>query len=210
MESIFPMKIITLCTASLALVGITACFPPAQAPGGSSAYTVPNKYGYRGSVTDPSGIVAQPSAAPDGAIAQALAPNAASGIASMQSNPTVPPAGSSGNAISSAVLPTVSSNPPRPPDAGIDPQRPSTSNLPPPPPPPVASQTGTTSTPKPPEPPTPPNKPKNDYPYGIPVPGIDGMVYSPYDKEAGYVDVRGMKPGALAEDPYTKKLFRVP
>ena len=36
------------------------------------------------------------------------------------------------------------------------------------------------------------------------------MVYSPYDKEAGYVDVRGMKPGALVEDPYSKKYFRVP
>lgn len=56
------------------------------------------------------------------------------------------------------------------------------------------------------------DKPKKpEYLYGIPVPGRDGMVYSPYNKDAGYIDVRHMKPGALAEDPYTPgKLFRVP
>lgn len=56
-------------------------------------------------------------------------------------------------------------------------------------------------------------EPKRDkYLYGIPVPGRDGMVFSPYNRdEKGYIDVRSMKPGALAEDPYAPgKLFRVP
>ena len=52
---------------------------------------------------------------------------------------------------------------------------------------------------------------KTEYLYGIPVPGRDGMVYSPYSKDAGYIDVRHMKPGKLAEDPYNPgKFFRVP
>lgn len=57
-----------------------------------------------------------------------------------------------------------------------------------------------------------PDKPKKpEYLYGIPVPGRDGMVYSPYNKDAGYIYVGNMTPGTLAEDPYTPgKLFRVP
>ena len=70
--------------------------------------------------------------------------------------------------------------------------------------------------------PTPPSNPnptppppaatpkKNDYPYGIPVPGKEGLVYSPYDKSAGYVEVKNIKPGSLVECPYTHKYFRVP
>jgi hypothetical protein len=46
-------------------------------------------------------------------------------------------------------------------------------------------------------------------PFGVPVPGKEGVVYSPYTSE-GYVDVRGMPPGSKAKCPYTKKIFRVP
>jgi hypothetical protein len=45
--------------------------------------------------------------------------------------------------------------------------------------------------------------------FGIPVPGKEGLVYSPY-YSGGYVDVKGMPPGSKARCPYTKKIFRVP
>ncbi len=52
---------------------------------------------------------------------------------------------------------------------------------------------------------------KDTYPYGLPVPGKDGMVYSPYVEESGkYVDVRNIPAGTLVKDPYSDKFFRVP
>jgi hypothetical protein len=45
--------------------------------------------------------------------------------------------------------------------------------------------------------------------FGIPVPGKEGLVYSPY-YSGGYVDVKGMPPGSKARCPYTKRIFRVP
>lgn len=47
-------------------------------------------------------------------------------------------------------------------------------------------------------------------PFGIPVPGRPGTVYSPYDRTAGFVDVSGMAPGTVVTDPYTGNKFRVP
>ena len=203
------MKSIPLLVAAAVLTGVSACLPPAPQATGTAAYGGQNRYGYRGSQTDPSGLLGAPSAAPDGAIAQAMAPQSTSGLQSQQNTGTVPPAGAGGSTLSSPILPNVGDTASRPADTGLNPRVPTS----PPPPPsldpdkPKTPQIGTTS--KPVDPPV-ASKPKDDYPYGIPVPGKDGMVYSPFDKEAGYVDVRNMKPGALVEDPYTKKLFRVP
>lgn len=55
--------------------------------------------------------------------------------------------------------------------------------------------------------PTPP--PSSDKPFGTPVPGKQGMVYSPYSQD-GYVDVKGIPPGTEVKCPYTNKIFRVP
>ncbi len=49
-----------------------------------------------------------------------------------------------------------------------------------------------------------------DLPFGTPVVGRQGMVYSPYAPEKGVVDVEGLKRGTRVECPYTKKHFRVP
>jgi len=54
-------------------------------------------------------------------------------------------------------------------------------------------------------------EPKLEIPYAIPVPGKEGLVYSPHNKDAGHADVRGMRPGVIVEDPYAPgKYFRVP
>jgi len=54
-------------------------------------------------------------------------------------------------------------------------------------------------------------KAKAGLPYGIPVPGRQGMVTSPYTPDQGkYVDVTGFASGSIAKDPYTGKLFLVP
>lgn len=50
----------------------------------------------------------------------------------------------------------------------------------------------------------------SDLPYGKPVPGKPGYVFSPYDKGGGYVDVTGYAPGQKVKDPYTGKIFLVP
>jgi hypothetical protein len=49
-----------------------------------------------------------------------------------------------------------------------------------------------------------------DIPYGKPVPGKPGYVFSPFDKNGGYVDVTGYTPGQKVKDPYTGKIFLVP
>lgn len=60
---------------------------------------------------------------------------------------------------------------------------------------------------------TPPPAPApaaSELPYGKPVPGKKGFVYSPYDQSAGFVDVRDISPGTKVRCPYTGKIFRVP
>jgi hypothetical protein len=47
-------------------------------------------------------------------------------------------------------------------------------------------------------------------PYAKPVPGKPGYVFSPFDKNGGYVDVTGYSPGQKVKDPYTGKIFLVP
>jgi hypothetical protein len=49
-----------------------------------------------------------------------------------------------------------------------------------------------------------------EIPYGKPVPGKPGYVFSPFDKNGGYVDVTGYSPGQKVKDPYTGKIFLVP
>ena len=51
---------------------------------------------------------------------------------------------------------------------------------------------------------------KSDLRYGIPVPGKQGFVTSPFAPESGYVDVRGFPPGTQVKDPYTGKMFLTP
>jgi hypothetical protein len=51
---------------------------------------------------------------------------------------------------------------------------------------------------------------KGDLPYGIPVPGKQGLVTSPFSPESGYIDVRSFAPGTEVRDPYTGKIFLTP
>jgi len=51
---------------------------------------------------------------------------------------------------------------------------------------------------------------KSDLPYGIPVPGKQGLVTSPFSPDSGYVDVRTFPPGTEVKDPYTGKSFLTP
>ena len=51
---------------------------------------------------------------------------------------------------------------------------------------------------------------KTNLPYAKPVPGKSGYVFSPYDKNGGYVDVTGFAPGSKVKDPYSGKIFLVP
>ncbi|MEO8044101.1 MAG: hypothetical protein ABI674_04285 [Spartobacteria bacterium] len=50
----------------------------------------------------------------------------------------------------------------------------------------------------------------SDLPYAKPVPGKPGYVFSPFDKNGGYVDVTGYTPGQKVKDPYSGKIFLVP
>ncbi len=55
-------------------------------------------------------------------------------------------------------------------------------------------------------------KKTSDYPFGTPVPGKEGFVFSPYNNKL--LDVRGIASGTLVQDttypPSEKKYFRVP
>ena len=113
----------------------------------------------------------------------------------------------------------VRETPPPPADAPVPPPD---SNTPP------NTDAASVQTPSNTPPPPPPDKPKdspppaaggntpppaataNELPYGVPVPGKKGFVYSPYDKSAGFVDVRDIGPGTKVRCPYTGKIFRVP
>jgi hypothetical protein len=53
-------------------------------------------------------------------------------------------------------------------------------------------------------------KRKGDIPYGIPVPGKQGFVTSPFSPDSGYIDVRSFPPGTEVKDPYTGKTFLTP
>jgi hypothetical protein len=65
-----------------------------------------------------------------------------------------------------------------------------------------------TTTPPPPPPPA-TTSPPEQMPFGLPVPGKKGFVYSPFDKSQ-MVDVRGIPPGKKVRCPYTSKIFLVP
>lgn len=56
----------------------------------------------------------------------------------------------------------------------------------------------------------PDSRPREELPYGIPVPDSPGMVRSPYAPEKGFIDVEGLKRDTRAMCPYTGKHFRVP
>ena len=51
---------------------------------------------------------------------------------------------------------------------------------------------------------------KGDLPYGIPVPGKQGLVTSPFSPDSGYIDVRSFQPGTEVKGPYTGKSFLTP
>ena len=51
---------------------------------------------------------------------------------------------------------------------------------------------------------------KGDLPYGIPVPGKQGLVTSPFSPDSGYIDVRSFPPGTEVKGPYTGKSFLTP
>ncbi|MEO7167054.1 MAG: hypothetical protein ABI787_01800 [Spartobacteria bacterium] len=55
-----------------------------------------------------------------------------------------------------------------------------------------------------------PDSQRSELPYAKPVPGKPGFVFSPYDKNGGYVDVKGYNPGQKVKDPYSGKIFLVP
>ncbi len=58
--------------------------------------------------------------------------------------------------------------------------------------------------------PKPKPAPTANLPFGTPVIGKRGFVYSPYAPAQGMVDVSDIPSGTKVECPYTKKIFRVP
>jgi hypothetical protein len=54
------------------------------------------------------------------------------------------------------------------------------------------------------------SKKGDDFRYGIPVPGKNGFVTSPYAPDSGYIDVRGFQPGTPVKDPYSGKIILAP
>jgi hypothetical protein len=48
------------------------------------------------------------------------------------------------------------------------------------------------------------------FPIAERVPGKSGLVMSPFDPEARYVDVTGYASGTKVKDPWTEKIFIVP
>lgn len=51
---------------------------------------------------------------------------------------------------------------------------------------------------------------RDDLPYGTPIPGKKGFVYSPWNPGKGPVDVQDIPTGTKVRCPYTGKVFRVP
>lgn len=60
------------------------------------------------------------------------------------------------------------------------------------------------------EPETKPAAPREDLPFGQPIVGKKGFVFSPYAPDKGQVDVDGIPAGTKVKCPYTNKVFRVP
>lgn len=58
--------------------------------------------------------------------------------------------------------------------------------------------------------PAPAAAPPVQFPIAQRVPGKSGLVMSPFDPEARYVDVSGYAPGSKVKDPWTEKIFIVP
>lgn len=58
--------------------------------------------------------------------------------------------------------------------------------------------------------PEPAKRSETNLPYGTPVIGKKGYVYSPFAPEKGMVDVNDIPSGTKVECPYTGKIFRVP
>lgn len=57
---------------------------------------------------------------------------------------------------------------------------------------------------------TKPAVPREDLPFGQPIVGKKGFVYSPFAPDKGQVEVEGIPAGTKVRCPYTGKVFRVP
>jgi len=74
---------------------------------------------------------------------------------------------------------------------------------------PAPLRTATVSS-KPKAPPASAAAPPVQFPIAERVPGKSGLVMSPFDPEARYVDVSGYASGSKVKDPWTEKIFIVP